>query len=256
MNMGMNMDVRYKHGKIYKLFSKNTELVYYGSTIKTKERRLDKHKTDYISYLNGNEHYYTSFEVLKYGDYDLEFLEEYPCGNKKALERREGWYQRNFECVNFRIEGRTNKEYYEDNKEQIKQYYEDNKEHITLYKADWYQENKEEISKKLAETVTCEDCGKHLVGSSLSGHKKVCEGDQYRINKIECPYCFNWFVRKSVNPHIDKIHPGESRIVFPKKPTYIPTEKVTCECGVTIQKTNLSSHKKSKQHNRFIKNKK
>ena len=43
--------------------------------------------------------------------------EDYPCNSKKELDAREGEYQKNNDCVNKRVAGRTKKQHYEDNKE-------------------------------------------------------------------------------------------------------------------------------------------
>ena len=55
----------------------------------------------------------------------LELYENYPCNNKKELERREGEIIRqfkadiNYNVINKAIAGRTHKEYTEDNKDKI-----------------------------------------------------------------------------------------------------------------------------------------
>ena len=58
---------------------------------------------------------------MKYDDAYIELIEECPCNDKNELNRREGQMIREMNCVNKRIEGRTGKEYREDNKEYIKQ---------------------------------------------------------------------------------------------------------------------------------------
>ena len=45
----------------------------------------------------------------------MERIENYPCNSRQEVTRREGWRQRNNECVNHNIAGRTQKEYREDN---------------------------------------------------------------------------------------------------------------------------------------------
>ena len=39
--------------------------------------------------------YCSSYEILKYGDYKIELLEDYPFVDLKDLQKREGWYQLN-----------------------------------------------------------------------------------------------------------------------------------------------------------------
>jgi predicted RNA-binding Zn-ribbon protein involved in translation (DUF1610 family) len=64
----------------------------------------------------------------------MELLYEGEFETEDDLHRMEGEYQRKIDCVNKRIEGRTDKEYnhqyHLDNKDKIKQYYQDNKNKI------------------------------------------------------------------------------------------------------------------------------
>jgi len=114
---------KYQNGKIYKIVCNNTGRIYIGSTYKTLEERLDRHEIDYKSHLkNGEMHYKTSFDIIKDNNYKIELIKDYPCNNKKELEREEGLHQRealfndNVNCVNKIIAGRTKQEYAEDRK--------------------------------------------------------------------------------------------------------------------------------------------
>ena len=133
------------HGKIYKIICNVTGMVYYGSTIKSLKQRLTKHKSDYKQYLNGNYRYTTSFKIIENGDYNIYLVEDYRCLNKKQLESIERVYIENYKCINKCVVGRTNKEYYQDNKDKIKEYYENNKHKINEYKKDYYQKNKDKL---------------------------------------------------------------------------------------------------------------
>jgi len=180
----------YQKGKIYKLFSvSNEDLIYYGSTIRTLNKRLGEHIKDYK-----NNRGCTSRKVIAAGDYKIELIEEYPCANTTELERREGEYTKANKCVNQKIPGRTRKEYKEDNKEKIakqkkiwnennkeavteqrKKYYENNKEAIAERVKKWRENNKEKIAEKQNAygkvKVTCE-CGCIIRRDSLAKHKK------------------------------------------------------------------------------------
>tara|TARA_R100000951_G_C2545894_1_gene150833 strand:+ start:43 stop:609 length:567 start_codon:yes stop_codon:yes gene_type:complete len=177
----------YSKGKIYKLFSvSNEDLIYYGSTIRTLKKRLGVHISDYK-----NNNGCTSKKVIAAGDYKIELIEEFPCNSKAELERREGKYIKANKCVNKIIAGRTQKEYNEDNKEQItekgKEYREDNKDKIKEQKKEWYKNNKEAIIENKKEyceknkeaiaerrkvKVTCE-CGCIITKGGLLTHKKT-----------------------------------------------------------------------------------
>jgi len=122
----------YTTGKIYRLWSPSANLFYYGSTINTLSRRLVNHRAKYKQYLEGkSKNYMSSFEILKYPDYRIELFEYYSCTSKLELIRKEGEVIRANECVNKCIPYRTNKEYRQDNKEQLKQ-----------KKRDYYQKTK------------------------------------------------------------------------------------------------------------------
>jgi hypothetical protein len=139
----------YSQGKIYMLTSKQTPEVYIGSTKETLEDRKIKHTSDYKRWLEGKTNYMTSYEICKYDDYEIQLVEEYPCNTEKELRKKEGEYQRMMDCVNKRIECRTNKEYYEDNKQSI---IEQHKEYQSIpevkqktkeYKKEYWKKNKD-----------------------------------------------------------------------------------------------------------------
>jgi hypothetical protein len=117
----------YQKGKIYKLWSPQGDEIYIGSTIQLLHIRKSHHK---------NKSSLCQSKILfeKYDDVRIELLEEYPCNSKDELQKKEGEYIRNNDCVNKKIPCRTKKEYYEDNKEEKKKiaskYREDNKEKI------------------------------------------------------------------------------------------------------------------------------
>ncbi len=147
----MNKNEKYQKGKIYKIVDNGYNMTYYGSTIeKYLCNRMSKHKRKYKLYREKNE--YTSFIIFeKYGieNCKIELVENYPCNSKEELLKREGYYIKNNECVNKNISGRTQKEYYEDNKEKIKEntkiWRENNKEYYKQKKKEYREKNKEKI---------------------------------------------------------------------------------------------------------------
>ncbi len=136
----------YENGKIYKLECNG--LVYYGSTIQTLQKRLIDHICHYNIYLRDNKHYLSSFDILKLEGYKIELVEDYPCSSKKELELREKYYITNFECVNKYIPKRTDKEYYQANKERVKAYREANKKAINERAKSYREANRDIINRK------------------------------------------------------------------------------------------------------------
>ena len=130
----------YQNGKIYTIRcrSDNT-LIYVGSTIATLSRRLAEHRS---TSKTSNQKLYQSVNG-NWSDWYIELYEEFPCDNKQQLNKREGEITREIGNLNYQIAGRTNKEWYNDNKEKKKKYYEDNKEIITTKHKIYYEKNKE-----------------------------------------------------------------------------------------------------------------
>ena len=172
----------YKNGKIYTIRSKETDLYYIGATVAPLSKRFNAHKrtTDC-----------RSREIMKYPDAYIELYEVFPCANKEELNKREGELQREFkhQIVNCRVEGRTHKKYYEDNKDKIITYQSkwqaEHKEirkiicdkHKTKYperikesQKKYYAENKEKVDKRQRE---------------YNEKNKVKHAEYYQKNKIQ-----------------------------------------------------------------------
>ena len=162
--------VNYANSKIYKITCNVTGLTYYGSTVNPLSKRMGQHRSDFKK--NG---LCKSKLVLASGDYDYCLVEKFPCDDKTELHQRERFYIETNECVNARIPGRTDKEYYEDNRETIleqrKAWRDAHQEEISEYKKEHYLANKEKITAKAAATIPCE-CGCSVRKSSITRHKK------------------------------------------------------------------------------------
>tara|TARA_R110000823_G_scaffold211827_1_gene342061 strand:+ start:182 stop:694 length:513 start_codon:yes stop_codon:yes gene_type:complete len=152
----------YNNGKIYMIYPTceyEEGDIYYGSTIQPLSRRMSAHRC-------GNQ---IKLLADKYGleNLKIELVCEYKCETKEQLNKEEGKYIRENKCINKRIAGRTNKEYFEDNKDNIleqhkqryeankkiinekqKQYNEANKQYILEYKKQRYEDNKDKLLEK------------------------------------------------------------------------------------------------------------
>ena len=154
-------------GKIYKIISTISDLVYYGSTTRILSYRLTDHRGHYRVYLKGKGQYYSSFELMKLDDAQIILVEDFPCENKKELHQRERFYIESNTCVNKNIPGRTEKEWREKNKEillekrreyikqnseklkkQFKEWANNNKEHNKEIHKKYYKDNREKISER------------------------------------------------------------------------------------------------------------
>jgi len=91
----------YQLGKIYKIYSSHTDKVYIGSTVEPYiSNRFSKHRSNYKTCLNGGQKYCSSYEIIKYGDAQIELVENYPCNSSSELIRREIYHIHRFKSVN------------------------------------------------------------------------------------------------------------------------------------------------------------
>jgi hypothetical protein len=140
----------YKNGKIYKIVSDLTDKIYIGSTCQLLCKRLAKHKTN----INSAHNRCKVIELFKLGETRIELIEDFPCERKEQLNAREGYYIKLYKniCVNKKIEGRTRKQYNEENKDAInerqKQYNKDNKDAIKERRKQHRDANKEKIAER------------------------------------------------------------------------------------------------------------
>ena len=128
----------YQNSKIYKIVCNETNDVYIGSTTVKLSERMSKHRNHYKRYKAGKMNYITSFEILKYPSAKILLVRNTPCNSKEELDALEAGFIKNNECVNKVVPGRTKAEWYQDNAEQIKQchkrYRQENAESIKKYK--------------------------------------------------------------------------------------------------------------------------
>ena len=129
----------YSKAKIYKIVGGDE--LYFGSTTQDLSKRFYTHKREY----NKNKNYKCSSSILfeKYGveNCEIVLVENFECENKEELNRKEGEYLLNHICVNQRVAGRTNKEYF-------KKYYDKNKEIKQQKVKNWIVNNKDKIKEQ------------------------------------------------------------------------------------------------------------
>ncbi len=193
--------VNYQNGKIYKLVSNQTNEVYYGSTCQELCERMAGHRRHYMQYQNGKMNYISAFEILKYDDCKIVWVEDYPCDNKPQLFARETEYIKSNECVNKRVPYRNDEEkkesltakrkrywnkhkdeiiekqkvYYRNNidrkKDYDKNYNEANRAKKLKQSKEYREKNKDIVRAKQTEKIMC-DCGLQYSRSNRSVHMK------------------------------------------------------------------------------------
>ena len=186
------MTQKFENGKIYKLTNDFNDDVYVGSTCDTLVRRFIGHEKDMKSEINKNRPIYKLMNDIGFNRFRIQLIEDYPCEDKYQLRQREGYFIREMGTLNRKIEGRTIKEYQEDNynilkqkdkeyyinnQEKIKEYYINNLEKIKERMKEYRNVNKEKIKDKKKEKITC-ICGCILTKNSLTEHQKTVKHKQ------------------------------------------------------------------------------
>lgn len=158
------VDERYKRGMIYTIRNYTDDtMIYVGSTINTLSKRFYNHKIDYKT--GRSLSLYLFIDNDDWTDWYIELYEQYPCNNKKELERREGEVIREIGTINKNIAGRTHKEWRENKKNEI-----------DAKKKKYYENNKNMINEKRNKKVCCNICGTLLSKASITRHqkRKIC----------------------------------------------------------------------------------
>ena len=146
---------------------------YIGSTCKTISQRLKQHEYDYKRYLNDKFNYIKSFDILQLDDYTISLLEKVNCDTQEELNAFEGHYIKKFKdfAVNKMVMGRTRKQHYQDNKEEIQEYQKQ-------YKLD----NKVILNEKQREKILC-DCGIQYTKANKARHMKTTHHKEYMADQ-------------------------------------------------------------------------
>ena len=158
------------------------EVCYYGHTKDMKERKgshISRHKIwvdagrpDKIR--EADRTCCTSVFVLDMGDWNMDVLHELDCDETEA-SRVEGNYIRYNKCVNRCIAGRTQAQWYEDNRDVLnagrRQRHQDQKERDNEKCRQYYQNNKKWFFARNAEKVSC-PCGIMVRRDTMARHRK------------------------------------------------------------------------------------
>lgn len=149
---------------IYKIFCNKTNRCYIGSTTMSLKKRINKHKSDCKLFIEGKKiNKCSSVEVIKENDYETIILEEIEITKLEELTERYKIERKHIESnsnnVNKLIPSRTEKEYYQTNKEvklEIQNsYYKDpvKRERIKKYSLARYYKMKELLSIRSADLI-------------------------------------------------------------------------------------------------------
>ena len=106
----------YQEGNIYKIYNAINDGIYIGSTTQKLCERMRQHRS-IIKHNDNHNPLYQSFIEHGVEHFFIELIEKCPCNDKDELRRTEGEYIRLLKpSMKKRIAGRTQQEYYVDNK--------------------------------------------------------------------------------------------------------------------------------------------
>jgi hypothetical protein len=196
------MSCDYQQSKIYKIINiDNNKDVYVGSTCKTLEERYSEHMRSLKK--SQKQHYplYQAINSIGHEKFKIELICNYPCNNINELRKKEGEYIKSIGTLNSLVAGRTDKEYYLDNKEKMikrvqdynmkhkeerQEYYKTwiakNKEIVLEKKKEYYDENKDIIKAQKKEEIVCE-CGCLTTRGHIARHIKTKKHQSIMQNK-------------------------------------------------------------------------
>jgi len=230
----------YQNGKIYKIESLEGDCVYYGSTTQKLCLRMGEHRKHYRYNRD-----ITSKQVLCFNDAKIYLVENYPCNSKEELHAREGYYIKNNVCINKNIPGRDQKQYYNENKEQIlkyrKKYYIDNKEDVLKQHKKYYQENKEDVLKHQKQYY------KENKEDVIKYKKQYYQENKEDVIKHQKQYYEKH--KENIITYNKEYREKNRQLIREKK-----RQKHICECGISIQISAKSKHQKSEKHKALISN--
>lgn len=198
----------FEHGKIYKIVSDGTDMIYIGSTIETLETRMQGHRSTYNMYLSGKKGFFGACPMFEFGDPKIVLIENFPCNTEEELNRREQYYidlfkgtvgannvsniraaytgiDRNLPKADYKkAHAALNREVY---KEYNAGYYAANRDTIIQRSADYYKANKEAINQYKSEwgkqKFQCE-CGSVSRWGDKSKHFKTKKHKDFEASKF------------------------------------------------------------------------
>jgi|APGre2960657404_1045060.scaffolds.fasta_scaffold120122_1 hypothetical protein len=228
--------VNYQNGKIYTIRNRIDEtLIYVGSTSQTLSQRMTQHRSDCKKRRHCRCSLYDYIIDNDWSNFYIELYEMYPCNQKCELEKREGEIIRQIATINIKINGRTKKEWYEDNPEYFKKYRENNAEKLKENKKIYYENNAEyfkEYHKKYRQDNIDKEKENKKIYYENNAEKIKERSKEWRENNADK---VKERSKKYYKDNYDKLREKNK-------------EKVCCDiCGAFSLKHNLSRHQKSKK---------
>ena len=222
----------YSKSIIYKLCCKDVNITdtYVGSTTSFRKRKCT-HKANCNA--NSKKSHYTVYKTIRanggWDNWDMVEVERYHAKDKQDLHKREREHMERLNAtLNKVVPTRTDEEYRVDNREKMKEYRKEyrrrNRDKLITRDRQYYMENKDKV--------------------------RQCQRT-YRIkNKDKIKDLNRQYLIKN-NDKMKKYYKqyqNENKEAISAKRSV----KVQCECGSSVSRRNISTHRKSAKHIHFI----
>ena len=184
--------MNFQKAKIYKIWNNTNDKLYIGSSCSTLGNRMAKHRYNARNSTE-NSLLYDEMRRLGIDNFFIELMEETPCENIEQLRAIEGKYIRKYGTLNKIIAGRTNKEWFDENREYKREmdrmYRQSHKEQNSENCKKWRENNKEYKSQKAKEyraknehiikqSHMCEICGGQYQSKAKLKHQRTDKHQQ------------------------------------------------------------------------------
>jgi hypothetical protein len=231
---------KYQNGKIYRIWSLETDDIYVGSTVDMLHKRMYKHRNDAKK---GRTNMKIHLEMQRIGidSFKIELIENYPCQTIQELHMREGhWIRTLTPSLNQLIAGRTRKEWVDVNKDNLIQKRKErwliNNVKYLARKKLYYEQHKTEILQKQKEYASTR--AEHI---SLY-HKEYREKNADKLKELKKLYA-----EKNKDQLIEKNkkyrEENKEKIQAHKSESHICTI-----CGSSYTNCHKARHERTKKH--------
>jgi hypothetical protein len=174
-------EMDYSKMVIYKICCKDLNItdIYIGHTCNLIQRRYD-HKCK-CNKETSKEYSFKVYNFIRnnggWENWEVIEIEKCPCLDFEEAKKIERYYIETFNAsLNSFIPSRTQKEFYENNKEYLatykREWYEKHKEKVLEQKKEHREKNKEKIKEYKNEKIECFSCGAFISRCNMLRHKK------------------------------------------------------------------------------------
>jgi hypothetical protein len=231
--------VDYSKTVIYKIqHHDNDELLYVGSTTDFTRRKAEHKRRCYK--VNDKCYNLKLYSMIRdnggFDCFNMTIIKEFPCQNKREAEAEEDKVIREARA---NMNGQRAYVTPEDVKEQGKQYRLENKDKLTEQKKQYYEQNKEKITEK---NKRYREQNRDEISEQ---RKQYYEQNKEKVAVQNKRYCEQ---NKGKKAERDRKYYEENKEQIAER----MKQKIICECGSILRKSDFPRHQRSKKHQDFL----